>query len=89
LLSSIFYARKKRRETLKSGRIRSTPRADAATQSHCAWRDGEAGEEFAVAIFVEPGTLDVEEFEAGHEARECERIDRELRNRLLVRASGL
>jgi hypothetical protein len=37
--------------------------------SHIAPREGEAGKEFAVAIFVEPGALDVKEFEAEHEAR--------------------
>ena len=41
------------------------------------------GEEFAVGILIEPRALDVEELEAGHEAREGQGVDRELRDRLV------
>ena len=41
------------------------------------------GEEFAVGILIEPGALDVEELEAGHEACEGQGVDRELRDRLV------
>src|ERR1700675_486079 len=51
--------------------------------SQIATGEGEAGEEFAVGIIIKTGALDVEEFEAGHEAREGERVDRELRDRLV------
>ena len=42
-----------------------------------------SGEELAVLVFVEPRALDVEQPQAGHEARERQCIDRELRNRLV------
>ena len=48
-----------------------------------------SGKEFAVLVLVEPGALDVEEFEAGDAARECERVDRSCAIGLLVCASGL
>ena len=41
-----------------------------------------AREELAILLLVEPGALDVEESEAG-EARERERVERELRDRLV------
>ena len=51
--------------------------------SFLALREQCAREEFVVLLLVEPGALDVEEFEAGHADGERERIDRELRNRLV------
>jgi hypothetical protein len=42
-----------------------------------------AGEKFAVLLLVEPRALDVEELETRHETRQCERVDRELRDRLV------
>ena len=50
---------------------------------------GGGGEEFVVAVFVEPGALDVEELETGNEAREGEGIDGELRDWLVGAGVGL
>ena len=44
-------------------------------------RQQRAREKLAVFLLVEPRTLDVEELEAGDEARQRERIDRELGDR--------
>ena len=42
-----------------------------------------AGEELVVFLLIEPGAFDVEEFQARHADRERQRIDRELRDRLV------
>ena len=42
-----------------------------------------ARKKFAVLLLVEPRALDVEQLEARHEPRERERVDRELRDRLV------
>jgi hypothetical protein len=42
-----------------------------------------AREELVVFLLIEPGTLDVEELEAGYAHGERERINRELRDRLV------
>ena len=42
-----------------------------------------ARKEFVVDAFIEPGTFDVEEFEAGHKSRQCECIYRKLRDGLI------
>ena len=46
-------------------------------------------EKFAILFFVEPRALDVEEFETGNEARQRERVDRELRDRPIGAGVGL
>lgn len=46
-------------------------------------RERRPREEFAVFLLVEPRALDVEEPEARHQARERERIDHELSDRLI------
>ena len=48
-----------------------------------ALREKRARKELVVFLLVEPGAFDVEEFEAGHADGERERIDRELRDRLV------
>jgi hypothetical protein len=48
-----------------------------------ALRQEHAREELVVFFFIKPGTLDVKEFQAGYADRERERVDRELRNRLV------
>ena len=47
------------------------------------------GREFVVAGFVEPRALDVRENEAGHEAREGERVNGELRDGFVGARIGL
>ena len=42
-----------------------------------------AREELVIFLFVEPGAFDVEEFQARHADRERQRVDRELRDRLV------
>ena len=48
-----------------------------------------AREELAIFLLVEPGAFDVEELEAGHADGERERVDRELRDRLVGARIGL
>ena len=48
-----------------------------------ALREQRAREELVVFLFVEPGAFDVEEFETGHADDERERVDRQLRDRLV------
>lgn len=48
-----------------------------------------AGKELVAFVFVEPCTLNVEEFEAGHAHGERERVDRELRDGLVGARVGL
>ena len=42
-----------------------------------------ARKKLIVFFFVEPSAFDVEEFEAGYADGECQRINRELRDRLV------
>ncbi len=51
--------------------------------SFVALREKRARKEFIVLLLVEPGTLDVEQFEARHADGERERVDRELCDRLV------
>src|ERR1700674_5282018 len=51
-------------------------------------REQRPREKFQVLLFVEPRALDVEELQAGDKTREGERIDRELRDRLVRSCVG-
>src|ERR1700736_1338363 len=47
-----------------------------------------ARKEFAILLLVEPCAFNVKKLETGHKAGECERVDRELRDRLIRPSVG-
>src|SRR5438552_3050400 len=61
-------------------------RSDGRERAQSAADEERTWEELAILLLVEPGAFDVEELEAGDQAREGERVDCQLGNRL-VRAS--
>src|SRR5687768_15151051 len=52
-------------------------------------REEQSRKELAVFLLVEPRAFDVEEVKTGNEARERERVDRQLRDRLVGARVGL
>ena len=54
-----------------------------------ALREQRARKELVVFFLVEPGAFEVEELQAGHADGERERVDRELRDRLVGARIGL